>query len=448
MTKSMTESEISEAVMAPSLAAAVDWLWHDDVLRDPTVASRARLLLLDCLGCALAALAKPELAAIAAALRVDEPGPIVLPAVGGGFTTASAASLLAMAICWDEACEGLPRAHGRPGIHAAAPAVALALARAGDRPASLGDVLRALVVGYEIGGRMGAAFRIKPGMHVDGTWGTFGAVAAVAHLRGLAAPATLDALNSAACQLPYSLYLPITGGHTARNVYLGHAAALALLVTAAAAGGVTAPAAAPATQRRLALGLEPAVALAPPGVWLILEGYLKNFAAVRHVHYGAACALAWRAAVGAPVPPIRALKLAVYQEALTYCPNRAPRSAIQAQFSLSFGLVRTLLHGSLEPDAYGDAVLVDPALQRLEQLVEIAADPALTARGAILTVVSDRGDWQGRSADSADDPERPMTEAAVEAKFRRYAAPALGDRVSALADLILRGQLDAPFSFS
>src|SRR4029077_11203544 len=100
-------------------AATVDWLWRDDVLRAPMVAERARLLLLDCLGCALPALAKPERARIAASLRHDEPGPIALPAVGSGFTTANAASLLAMATCWDEACEGLPRAHGRPGIHAA-----------------------------------------------------------------------------------------------------------------------------------------------------------------------------------------------------------------------------------------------------------------------------------------------------------------------------------------
>src|SRR5205085_877745 len=131
-----------------------------------------------------------------------------------------------------------------------APAVALALAR----PASLGDVLRALVAGYEIGGRLGEVFRIKPGMHVDGTWGTFAAVAAAAKLRGLGAPAVLDALHGAACQLPFSLYRPIAAGHVTRNGYLGHAAALALFVTATAAGGMTAPADATALQRRLALG--------------------------------------------------------------------------------------------------------------------------------------------------------------------------------------------------
>ena len=430
--------------LADSLAATVDWLWRVDPMSDAAVTARARLLLLDCLGCALAALAKPELARLAAALRARDVGALALPGVGGGLTTANAAALLAMAICWDEACEGLPRAHGRPGIHAAAPVLALALAR----PTTLGVLLGALVAGYEIGGRLGAAYRIRPGMHVDGTWGTFGAVAAAARLDGLSAATTLDALASAACQLPFSLYLPITEGHLTRNTYLGHAAALALLVTGAAAAGITAPAAAPALQRRLALGLEPDVALTPPGTWLLLEGYLKAFAGTRHVHYGAACALAWREALGTPLPAIRALRLEVYQEAQTYCANRAPRTAIQAQFSLSYGLARALLAGSLEPDAYTAAALADPALQALEAVVEIVVDPSMTARAARLTVVSDAGTWQGRSQDSPADPERPLGPAAVEAKFLRYATPPLGPRAQALADLVLRGPLDAAFKMS
>ena len=429
------------SALAHGLADTVDWLWRDDPLRDPVVEQRARLLLLDCLGCALAALAKPPLARLADALRAHERGTLALPRIGGGLTTTQVAALLAMAICWDEACEGLPRAHGRPGIHAVAPALALALAR----PVPLRALLGALVAGYEVGGRMGAVFRIKPGMHVDGTWGTFGAVAAAARLRGLDTSATLDAISSVACQLPFSLYLPITEGHETRNTYLGHAASLALLATAAAAAGIGAPAEAPAVHRHLALGLEPDVALVPTGQWLLLEGYLKAFAGTRHVHYGAACALAWREAVGTPLPAIRAVTLEVYQEAQTYCANRAPQSAIQAQFSLSYGLARALLNGSLEPDAYEPDALGDPALQALEGMIEIAVDPAMATRGARLTVVSEHGTWQGRSQDSPADPERPMSPAEVAAKFRRYAAPALGARAAGLAELVLRAPLETCF---
>jgi hypothetical protein len=39
-----------------------------------------------------------------------------------------------------------------------------------------------------------------------------------------------------------------------------------------------------------------------------------------------------------------------------------------------------------------------------------------------------------------------MSPLAVEAKFLRYAAPALGDRAAALADRVLRGAFDARFA--
>ena len=430
--------------LTTDLAATVAWLWRDDPLTAPEIETRARQLLLDCVGCALAALVKPAVVRLAATLGAEAGGAVTVPATAARLTTANAAALLGAAICWDEACEGLPRAHGRPGIHAAAPALALGLARA----TPLGDVLRALVAGYEVGGRLGAVFRIKPGMHVDGTWGAFAAVAAAARLDGLDAATTLDALNAAACQLPFSLYLPIAEGHTARNLYLGHAAQLALLSVAAASVGIGAPIEGVATQRRLALGLADDIALAPPGEFLLLEGYLKRFAGVRHAHYGVACARLWRAAVGADPGAIHALTLATYPEALTYASNRAPRTAIQAQFSLSYALARALVAGTLEPDAYATDALADPLTQRLERLVELVVDPALAdgIRGATLTVVSDRGTWRGDATDSADDPERPLDAAAVEEKFRRYAAPALGARAVAVADLILRAPLDTRFA--
>ncbi|HUA53185.1 MAG TPA: hypothetical protein VMB81_13530, partial [Candidatus Sulfotelmatobacter sp.] len=121
---------------------------------------------------------------------------------------------------------------------------------------------------------------------------------------------------------------------------------------------------------------------------------------------------------------------------------------IQAQFSLSYALARALTAGTLEPDAYAPDALADPMAQRLERLIELVVDPALAdgVRGATLTVVTDRGSWRGRSADSADDPERPLDVAAIEAKFRRYAAPALGTRAAAVGDSILRAPLAARFA--
>ena len=85
--------------------------------------------------------------------------------------------------------------------------------------------------------------------------------------------------------------------------------------------------------------------IAPPDEWLIIEAYLKPFAAVRHVHYGAAAALALSENVFGRLGEIVRIELATYAEALTYCGNRAPATAIQAQFSLSYGVACVLATG-------------------------------------------------------------------------------------------------------
>jgi 2-methylcitrate dehydratase PrpD len=187
-------------------------------------------------------------------------------------------------------------------------------------------------------------------------------------------------------------------------------------------------------------------ALAPPGDWLILDGYLKPFAAARHVHYGAQAALDWRGG-GGDWRAIEALRLDTYGEALAYCGNRAPGTAIQAQFSLAYGLAWALVHGGLGPDAYTAAALQDRAVCRLEALTEIAADDAAYrpgSRGARLIVTTSEGDRVVVVDRVAGDPDRPMTADQVHVKFLTYAAPGLGPRAEHIAGAILDAPLDAP----
>ena len=79
-----------------------------------------------------------------------------------------------------------------------------------------------------------------------------------------------------------------------------------------------------------------------------------------------------------------AIKLQIYPEAVQYCGIRAPRTAIQAQFSLSYAIAAALTLGDLGPEAYRD--VGDATLTRLEQSVVIEADPSRVRRGATLTL--------------------------------------------------------------
>ena len=398
------------------------------------VSEAVRLLLLDSLGCMIAGLGHAAPRRFADALAITMPGTVRLPGCTNGLSEAGAAAVLAAAMCWDEANEGLARAHGRPGL-AVAPLCIAALA-AGR--VSLQEALAAFALGYEVAARAGEIWRIRPGMHVDGSWHALGAAAAAARLAGGDAAEVARAIRLVSCQIPFALYAPIAAGMDGRNSYPAHAVLLGAMAAAAARAGMDAPAHGLAEARRIALGHEAPGACAPAGEWLLAEAYIKPFAGVRHAHYAAAAALQLRASLAERLGDITAVRLETYAEALRYAANRAPERAIQAQFSLSWAVAASLGQGDLGPAAYTDAALADAELRRLEALVELAEDGALTRaekRGARLIVtLADGARHQASVGAIAGDPGLALDAAAVAAKCQRFAAPVIGD--AAMARLV------------
>jgi 2-methylcitrate dehydratase PrpD len=421
-----------------TLAEAVSWLARCVTL-PADVEAKARLLLLDTFGCLLAGLRHPEVQQFGRALRLAFPGDVAWPRSDIRLGPAGSAALGAAAACWDEACEGNASAHGRPGL----PVVPTLLALTANRATSLADVLVALATGYEIGTRAGQAWRIPAGLHVDGSWHSLAVAGAVARL--ISGPKGIQpSIEAAACQIPASLYLPITVGSSVRNTYVSHAALLGLLSAAAAEAGFDMPCGALEEGRRRVLQATALAQVAPAGEWTILDGYLKPFAGVRHTHYGVEAALRIRRHPDFSLDQVRLITLQTYEEATRYCGNRAPRSAIQAQFSLSYAIAAVLALGDLGPEAYAD-LGPDTAIARLEQLVVIAVDPNRARRGANLTI--DIGTTRlSEDVDKvAGDPAWPMSDQEVVGKFCRYAEPTLGSQaVAALTAFFLEGDLREP----
>ena len=402
------------------------WAFDDAVAARPVNNAKARLLLLDTIGCLLAGLEAAPVRALAALHSGTSPGPIRLPGCAP-VSVEAATEIGGTAIVWDEACEGLARAHGRPGIAVIAAALPLALAR--DQ--SLAELLSAVVAGYEIGGRMGAWLRIRPGMHVDAGWPALGAAAGVARLLGLDAARALNAIEIAACQVPFGLYAPVKAGANGRNTYIAHAALLGGLAARSAAAGADAPTDGLAEYARIALGLDATnVDLVPAGLPLILEGYLKPYPSVRHAHYGTAAALALRPRIADRLEAITTIELACYAEAITYASNPAPATPLAAQFSLSFGVAAALRFGALTPEVYRPERFHDPMLRRLESRVHVVCDAERTARGvrgATLTVRTATVEHVAAVDHVRGDPSDPMSAEECCAKFATYAEP----RVSA-----------------
>lgn len=416
-----------------------------DLDAEPTVQTHARWLVLDTLGCIMAGQRAAPVAAWAQRSAAADPGLFCwTPDATQGLSTGGAAMLLAMAACWDEACEGHAGAHGRPGVAALAALLPMAA------HLRYGQFLKSFVVGYEVGARMGASLRINQGMHVDGNWPALGAAAAVAHALGLSPEQIVQAVQMAACQLPMSLYLPVRSGDTSRNTYLGHSAQLGQNAALAVASGITAPAGAVQAYAQIGLGKAPLPFDTAPQFQL-LQAYFKPYAAVRHVHYGALAAHALRQTLD--LTQVDHVVLQVYEEATIYCGNRAPQTPLQAQFSLSFGLAAMLRWGRLDPWVYREPQFQDPLVRALEAKVQVQIDATWTQqqkRGARVQIVCSDGSRHAQVVTAVPgDAQMPFTERQLLDKFMHYCDGSLpADRAGNWARQLLEAPADAqPFPF-
>lgn len=404
------------------------------------VQTRARWLFLDTLGCAVAGGRSPTVEAWLTRHRLGG-DPYGTSPNGERLGSLGPAMALAMGACWDEACEGHAGAHGRPGVAA----LSAIWPHVGDLDWE--TLIRALVVGYEVGARAGAALRIGPGMHVDANWPSLGAAAAAACVMDLDSDAVMTAVNIAACQLPQSLYRPIETGDTARNTYLGHAGTLGQLAAQSAAAGISAPVDAIADYPQVVPpGSRVYDEIAGADTFEIMSGYFKPFAAARHVHYAAQAALDMRPRTSESVA---AIHLWTYPEAVTYCGVRRPRTPLQAQFSLSFAVAAMLRWGRLDPEVYRSPSFDDPLLESLERLVVIHADSAPRSPGgrwARLQLVLTEGNSLDATVTAVrGDPSMPWSETGLAEKFATLCRGSLStERVQSLTDHILHAPLQAP----
>jgi 2-methylcitrate dehydratase PrpD len=179
---------------------------------------RARLVMLDSIGAIIAGSAEPEMQAAMKRLgktaKARRAGSPLLTAFAGG----TAGTML-------EIDEGNQYARGHPGIHVV-PAV---MAVAENRRVSGEEAILALVLGYEIGARIGIASKLRVTMHPHGTWGVVGAALAVAKLHRGSAREIGSSINVASSFGLTTSRRTMLEGATVRNTYAGFSNMLGLM---------------------------------------------------------------------------------------------------------------------------------------------------------------------------------------------------------------------------
>ena len=318
----------------------------------------------------------------------------------------------------------------RDGIyHPGAPTIAAAHALGFGHK----DFLRAVVVGYEISTRIGAAmgrahYRY---WHNTGTIGCFGAAAACAELLGLERKKFAHALAtvatfSAALQQAFRMDSMSKPLHAGRAAEAGLSAALmaregvtgSLDVLEGEAGFGRAMGDNPDWERGLAtLGRE----------FHITRMTFKNHACCGHTFAAIDGALELQKRMGVAARDIDRVEVATYRAGLEVAHYEEPRTPAEARFSLKYVVATALTHGNVRLAAFTPERIANEETRSLMKKIQVSLAPDLDAafpmqRAARVTI--NNNEWLQPTR--VGDPDAPLSDAQLEDKYRELAAPVIG----------------------
>lgn len=414
------------------------------------VRQQARLCLLDGLGATLAAAASPT-AELGAALARRYGSTPVAGLIGRPERTNSPFAALAngMAVHALEMDDGHRYA---VGLHNGCTTVPAALAVAEEENAPLENLLAAMVLGYEVAGRIGTV--VNPahrhmGFHSTGTIGVFGATAAACYLRNLHDERFARALGIAG-SASAGVFELLSDGSTSKHFHGGHAAMSGVLAADLAAGGMTGPMSILEGRegffRVFGRDVDPKATTRGLGErYDILRVFFKLHATCAHIFPVIDAVLDLRGQVE-PASEVERMVVDTYRAA-AILNEPHPRTRSAAKFSIPYCAAVAWLHGRATDDMFSDRFLHDEALQQLAGRVDTREDAALESNfpraRAVRVEVALRG---GRRLEAYVDlprgmPERPATREELVVKFRSLACPVLGQAdARTLEDAVLDGK--------
>ncbi len=337
----------------------------------------------------------------------------------------------------------------REGIyHPGAPTIAAALALAQAIGASGEEFLRAVIVGYEISTRIGAAMGRAhyKYWHNTGTIGCFGGCAAAAellrldHVRFAHALATV-ATFSAGLQQAFRM------DSMSKPLHAGRAAEAGITAALGAREGVTGSldilegeagygramgygdAGGPDWEQALAtLGED----------FHITQMTFKNHACCGHTFAAIDGALALKSRMKLAAKDIERVRVGAYKAALEVAHYEEPRTAAEARFSLKYVVASALAHGSVRLAAFEPARLEDGMTRELMGRIDVELDRQLdagfpsqrAARVAITARDGRREEWLQPTR--IGDPDAPLSDRQLEDKYLELAGPVLGEEKARL----------------
>lgn len=332
----------------------------------------------------------------------------------------------AVAADWLELDEGYRVTPCHAGLYV----IPALLAEAEARNLSFGELLRALVLGYEVVTRVARSFvQRAANMQSHGRYSAVGAATAVALSRH-ANP--LDAMSAAVTMTGPSPRTHLHTGILVRNVWPAMGAwAGTMAVDWGECGIAGTPSAfydvyadvlgGTAEPQRLTAGLGER--------WAIEDGYTKIYACCQHLHSAVEAAIDMKGKIAALGGPGEIARVRVETHALALpLVNPRPQTTLSAKFSMSHALAAALVTGSGGADAFAAVTLSEPAIASLRERVSVGPRanelPPPNDRPANVIVEMKNGTTvRGECLSARGGPDRPLPPDTVFDKMESLASP-------------------------
>lgn len=338
--------------------------------------------------------------------------------------------------------------HLKTIIHPAGPVASAAFALAEHTGASGRQLVDALVLGIDVACRVGNAIypdHYDRGWHITGSTGMLGAAAACARLLRLDARQTQMALGIAASQ-PVGLREQF--GTMTKPFHPGAAARAGLTSALLAQQGFT------ASERALEAPRGFVQVISPKATWSEMTDELgQRFEISFNAYKPFACGIVIHPSIdacvqlrgqGVQASEVERIELRVHSLVLELTGKKEPADGLAAKFSVYHGCAAGLIFGKAGEGEYDDAIVSREDVVALRRKVVATVDDSIDEAAADVTaVLKDGRRVHVRVEHAIGSLQRPMDDAALEAKFNDLAAGIIGAQRSAqlLASCWLLGEL-------
>ena len=314
-------------------------------------------------------------------------------------------------------------------IHLGSPIFSLLIPLAQRYQISLGDMLKAAIIGYEASYTMAVSIQPKHkalGYHATGTCGMLGATLAAAYLLCFSEAERFEAF-SAACVAASGILKVLDDGSELKPYNVAKTTLLSLTSLQLAKSGFKGhpdPLGGYRGFMKLMSGdenteIKPALL---NGTYAIMKSYTKPYASCRYTHPPVEAAIHLRNKYGITPGMVEKIKVETYNLAVSGHDHTEIQGAYSAKMSTPYSTAVALIYGKAGLQEFEEKELNNPVVAALAKKVEVVANEEFSGnfpekQTAVLSITANGKTYTERVDFPKGEPENPMSEEEFKSRY-------------------------------